>query len=268
MNIMIKTGIAGAIIAALAGCDDDAPPKNSIWSYVNTADETLWKLCHGKENSCTLIADSKHFAAVVNNKPDDDCAAGNLYILEHKRTTFRRVDTGGCAAGTTLIKSTFPDNILTAVKVMNNNQLLKVYPIGQWSMRLDTAGDNVPPTDAEKARFISQWTVVKNVYSVIGNYDNSSILLVDCPNVGDVKSIKFVTGSHSYRNNEFSLSLDGKTFALPADNAADVNHWNKIFTALEYAETIVAEAGGVKQTFNINRAAAENFFTARSCVKY
>ncbi|WP_437616291.1 hypothetical protein [Erwinia sp. V71] len=268
MNIMIKAGIAGVLVAALAGCnDDDAPPKNSIWSYVNTADETLWKLCHGKENSCTLLTDSKHFAAVVNNKPDDGCAAGNLYILEHKRTTFRRVETGGCAPGTSIIQSTFPDNILTAVKVMNNNQMIKVYPIGQWSMRLDVAGDHVPPTDAEKARFISQWAVVKNVYSVIGNYDNSSILLVDCPNTGDVKAIKFITGNNSYRNHEFSLSIDDTRYPLPDDASGDVNSWNKIFTALQSAETVTAQAGDVTQTFNINKAAAEHFFAAHSCVK-
>ena len=85
---MKKVIIAAALLPRL-GFAHQAVAVNTatemIWGTKGDNEITLSQVCGGQNNTCRIVGQTKHYAAVLNNKSKSGCAFGDLYRGDHRQ---------------------------------------------------------------------------------------------------------------------------------------------------------------------------------------
>lgn len=58
----------------------DNSPADTIWAFKGDGGKSLWQVCGGQSNSCTIIANTKYYVAVLNHKSATGCAFGDFML--------------------------------------------------------------------------------------------------------------------------------------------------------------------------------------------
>lgn len=134
-----------------AAVSPDAPPPDTIWAFPGEGGQTLWQACGGQTSSCSIIANTKYYVAVLNHKSARGCAFGDFYIAARHTTSWQQYDTGTCSPDAYIQKGTISRGQYLSVNISVNGVLVKQYPIGYWSMQKEFSGSNRPSWDKAKA---------------------------------------------------------------------------------------------------------------------
>lgn len=129
----------------------DGAPADTIWTFKGDNGKSLWQVCGGKNGSCTIIAYTKYYVAVLNRKSAHSCAFGDFYVAARDTASWRQYDTGTCSADAYIRKGTISHGQYLSVDIGVNGVLVKQFPIGYWSMRKEFSGKNRPSWDKAKA---------------------------------------------------------------------------------------------------------------------
>ena len=130
---------------------NNAPPPNTIWSYTAGKGPTLWQVCGGAQNTCTIIANTKYYAAVVNQKPFGNCTRGDLYIVDRSGVgVWARVENMPCGPDSWIRKGSIKGGQYVSVDIGVGDKTVKQYPIGYWSDQKEFSGPNRPSWDKAK----------------------------------------------------------------------------------------------------------------------
>jgi len=134
-----------------AAVSPNAPPPDTIWAFPGEGGKTLWEACGGQSSSCSIIANTKYYVAVLNHKSVRGCAFGDFYIAARDTTSWQQYDTGTCSPDAYIQKGTISRGQYLSVDISVNGVLVKQYPIGYWSMQKEFSGSNRPSWDKAKA---------------------------------------------------------------------------------------------------------------------
>jgi hypothetical protein len=127
-----------------AAISPDGPPANTIWEFTGNTGKTLWQACGGKSNSCSIIANTKYYVAVLNRKSAQECAFGDFYIAARDTSSWQQYETGTCSPDAYIRKGTINNGQYLSVDIGVNGVLVQQYPIGYWSMQKEFSGKRRP----------------------------------------------------------------------------------------------------------------------------
>lgn len=145
----IKTGPGEAGTAPVAPApvsapvSPDAPPPNTIWTFVNNG-TTLWQACGGQNSACVIVGNSKWYVAVLNRRSATGCAFGDFYVADRSSAAWHRYDTGTCSADAYIQQGSISHGQYSSVDILINGSLVKQFPIGYWSAQKSFSGGNRP----------------------------------------------------------------------------------------------------------------------------
>jgi len=122
---------------------DDAP-ANTIWTFKGDGGKSLWQVCGGQYSSCTIIANTKYYVAILNRKSAHSCAFGDFYVAARDSSSWRQYDTGTCSPDAWIRKGSINNGQYLSVDIGVNNQVVQQYPIGYWSMKKEFSGSRRP----------------------------------------------------------------------------------------------------------------------------
>lgn len=123
---------------------DGSAPANTIWTFKGDGGTSLWQVCGGKNSSCTIIANTKYYVAILNRKSAHSCAFGDFYVAARASSSWQRYDTGTCSSDAWIRKGTISNGQYLSVDIGVNNQIVQQYPIGYWSMKKEFSGNRRP----------------------------------------------------------------------------------------------------------------------------
>ncbi|WP_294350868.1 hypothetical protein [Providencia sp.] len=121
----------------------------------NTATETIWgakgdneialsQVCGGQNSTCRIVGQTKHYAAVLNNKSKSGCAFGDIYIVGITDKVWVQGDTGTCSPNAYIQKGTINNGQYSSVDIVVGGNVVKRFPIGYWSAQKEYSGKNKP----------------------------------------------------------------------------------------------------------------------------
>lgn len=130
----------------------DGAPANTIWTFKGEGGKSLWQACGGENSSCTIIANTKYYVAILNRKSAHSCAFGDFYVAARDSASWQQYDTGTCSTDAWIRKGSISNGQYLSVDIGVNNQLVQQYPIGYWSMLKEFSGKRRPSWDKVKAK--------------------------------------------------------------------------------------------------------------------
>ncbi|WP_235163306.1 hypothetical protein [Serratia fonticola] len=130
----------------------DGAPANTIWTFKGDGGKSLWQVCGGENSSCTIIANTKYYVAILNRKSTHSCAFGDFYIVARDTTSWKQYDTGTCSPDAWIRKGTINNGQYLSVDIGVNDTRVQQYPIGYWSMQKEFSGKRRPSWDKVKAK--------------------------------------------------------------------------------------------------------------------
>lgn len=130
----------------------DGAPADTIWTFTGDDGKSLWHVCGGQNSSCTIIANTKYYVAILNRKSAHSCAFGDFYVADRDAASWHQYDTGTCSPDAWIRKGSINNGQYLSVDIGVNNQLVQQYPIGYWSMRKEFSGKRRPSWDKVKAK--------------------------------------------------------------------------------------------------------------------
>ncbi|EBO9655632.1 hypothetical protein DUU53_25985 [Salmonella enterica subsp. enterica serovar Berlin] len=122
----------------------DGAPADTIWAFKGDGGKSLWQVCGGKNSSCTIIANTKYYVAVLNRKSATGCAFGDFYVAARDTASWQQYDTGTCSADAYIRKGSINNGQYLSVDIGINGVLVKQFPIGYWSMQKEFSGSRRP----------------------------------------------------------------------------------------------------------------------------
>lgn len=126
-------------------------PAGTVWEFAGDNGKTLWGVCGGSSSTCSIVANTKYYVAVMNHTSARGCAFGDFYIVARHTTSWQQYDTGTCSPDAYIQKGTISRGQYLSVDISVNGVLVKQYPIGYWSMQKEFSGSNRPSWDKAKA---------------------------------------------------------------------------------------------------------------------
>jgi len=138
--------------AIAAATPAEGAPANTIWTFKGDRGKSLWQVCGGENSSCTIIANTKYYVAILNRKSAHSCAFGDFYIAARDTTSWKQYDTGTCSPDAYIRKGTINNGQYMSVDISINGVLVQQYPIGYWSMQKEFSGKRRPSWDKVKAK--------------------------------------------------------------------------------------------------------------------
>ncbi|MGI1756748.1 MULTISPECIES: inhibitor of vertebrate lysozyme family protein [Serratia] len=129
---------------AVPAAPADGAPANTIWTFKGDGGKSLWQVCGGQNSSCTIIANTKYYVAILNRKSAHSCAFGDFYVVARESSSWQRYDTGTCSSDAWIRKGTISNGQYLSVDIGVNNQIVQQYPIGYWSMKKEFSGNRRP----------------------------------------------------------------------------------------------------------------------------
>lgn len=130
----------------------DGAPANTIWTFKGDGGKSLWQVCGGQNSSCTIIANTKYYVAILNRKSAHSCAFGDFYVAARDSASWQQYDTGTCSTDAWIRKGSISNGQYLSIDIGVNNQLVQQYPIGYWSMQKEFSGKRRPSWDKVKAK--------------------------------------------------------------------------------------------------------------------
>ncbi len=241
--------------------------EGNAWVSVDNHNITLSDRC-GNGEKCSVIANTKYFAGVLNKTPTSSCALGELFIVDKSNMTYKQVDTGTCSSNAYVSKGTFPDKILESVDVVLNGERVKVYPIGQWSMAKDVKVNGMPSWDKGKPKLTAVHWVRDNIH----NPNNNSSLTVKCyidrnSQQQSIIQISYISTTTSFDNSAYSsnklssIEIDSKEYPVHDEKSVfeKESDWVNIIQALRSGSNItVTSINGEKGVFNAEAPMTDN----------
>lgn len=149
-----KTPLPSALPAAPAAPADGAP-ADTIWTFKGDGGKSLWQVCGGQNSSCTIIANTKYYVAVLNRKSATGCAFGDFYVAARDTASWQQYDTGTCSPDAYIRKGSINNGQYLSVDIGINGVLVKQFPIGYWSMRKEFSGSRRPSWSKVKEKISS-----------------------------------------------------------------------------------------------------------------
>ncbi len=122
----------------------DGAPANTIWTFTDNRGQSLWQVCGGQSSSCTIIANTKYYVAIMNRKSAHNCAFGDFYVAARESASWQQYDTGTCSPDAWIRKGSINNGQYLSVDIGVNNQIVQQYPIGYWSMKKEFSGNRRP----------------------------------------------------------------------------------------------------------------------------
>ncbi|EFB2477086.1 hypothetical protein PVS06_000368 [Escherichia coli] len=122
----------------------DGAPANTIWAFTDNRGQSLWQVCGGQNSSCTIIANTKYYVAIMNRKSAHNCAFGDFYVAARESASWQQYDTGTCSPDAWIRKGSINNGQYLSVDISVNNQIVQQYPIGYWSMKKEFSGNRRP----------------------------------------------------------------------------------------------------------------------------
>ncbi|EBL1426559.1 hypothetical protein C8721_004927 [Salmonella enterica subsp. enterica serovar Berta] len=122
----------------------DGAPANTIWTFKDNGGKSLWQVCGAQNSSCTIIASTKYYVAVLNRKSATGCAFGDFYVAARDTASWRQYDTGTCSPDAYIRKGSISNGQYLSVDIGINGVLVKQFPIGYWSMQKEFSGKRRP----------------------------------------------------------------------------------------------------------------------------
>lgn len=138
--------------ALTTAASPDGAPADTIWTFTGDDGKSLWHVCGGQNNSCTIIANTKYYVAILNRKSAHSCAFGDFYVADRDAASWHQYDTGTCSPDAWIRKGSINNGQYLSVDIGVSNQLVQQYPIGYWSMRKEFSGKRRPSWDKVKAK--------------------------------------------------------------------------------------------------------------------
>ncbi|EPS4528013.1 hypothetical protein ACSR9E_05595 [Citrobacter koseri] len=130
----------------------DGAPANTIWTFTGDDGKSLWHVCGDQNSSCTIIANTKYYVAILNRKSAHSCAFGDFYVADRDAASWHQYDTGTCSPDAWIRKGSINNGQYLSVDIGVSNQIVQQYPIGYWSMRKEFSGKRRPSWDKVKAK--------------------------------------------------------------------------------------------------------------------
>ncbi|MGU7301668.1 hypothetical protein ACV2I9_24870, partial [Salmonella enterica subsp. enterica serovar Sandiego] len=122
----------------------DGAPVNTVWTFKGDGGKSLWQVCGGQNSSCTIIASTKYYVAILNRKSAHSCAFGDFYVAARDSASWQRYDTGTCSPDAWIRKGSINNGQYLSVDIGINGELVKQFPIGYWSMKKEFSGSRRP----------------------------------------------------------------------------------------------------------------------------
>ncbi|MBD8454301.1 hypothetical protein [Serratia rubidaea] len=129
---------------AVTAMPADGAPADTIWPFKGDGGKSLWQVCGGQNSSCTIIANTKYYVAILNRKSAHGCAFGDFYVAARDSSSWRQYDTGTCSPDAWIRKGSINNGQYLSVDISVNNQVVQQYPIGYWSMKKEFSGSRRP----------------------------------------------------------------------------------------------------------------------------
>ncbi|EEW0992797.1 hypothetical protein BCB72_004176 [Escherichia coli] len=129
---------------AVTATPADGAPADTIWTFKGDGGKSLWQVCGGQNSSCTIIANTKYYVAILNRKSAHSCAFGDFYVAARDSSSWRQYDTGTCSPDAWIRKGSINNGQYLSVDIGVNNQVVQQYPIGYWSMKKEFSGSRRP----------------------------------------------------------------------------------------------------------------------------
>lgn len=129
---------------AMTATPADGAPADTIWTFKGDGGKSLWQVCGGQNSSCTIIANTKYYVAILNRKSAHSCAFGDFYVAARDSSSWRQYDTGTCSPDAWIRKGSINNGQYLSVNIGVNNQIVQQYPIGYWSMKKEFSGSRRP----------------------------------------------------------------------------------------------------------------------------
>lgn len=129
---------------AVTATPADGAPADTIWPFKGDGGKSLWQVCGGQNSSCTIIANTKYYVAILNRKSAHSCAFGDFYVAARDSSSWRQYDTGTCSPDAWIRKGSINNGQYLSVDIGVNNQVVQQYPIGYWSMKKEFSGNRRP----------------------------------------------------------------------------------------------------------------------------
>lgn len=129
---------------AVTAMPADGAPADTIWPFKGDGGKSLWQVCGGQNSSCTIIANTKYYVAILNRKSAHSCAFGDFYVAARDSSSWRQYDTGTCSPDAWIRKGSINNGQYLSVDIGVNNQVVRQYPIGYWSMKKEFSGSRRP----------------------------------------------------------------------------------------------------------------------------
>ncbi|EKP8450260.1 hypothetical protein P3061_003308 [Escherichia coli] len=129
---------------AVTAMPADGAPADTIWPFKGDGGKSLWQVCGGQNSSCTIIANTKYYVAILNRKSAHSCAFGDFYVAARDSSSWRQYDTGTCSPDAWIRKGSINNGQYLSVDIGVNNQVVQQYPIGYWSMKKEFSGSRRP----------------------------------------------------------------------------------------------------------------------------
>lgn len=117
---------------------------DAIWEAKGDNEIALSQACGGQNNTCRIVGQTKHYAAVLNNKSKSGCAFGDMYIVDLNSNIWVQGDTGTCSPNAYVQKSTINNGQYAAIDIVVGGNVVKRFPIGYWSAQKEYSGKNKP----------------------------------------------------------------------------------------------------------------------------
>jgi len=150
LRALVKGTSESSHTPAATTTSNDAPPANTIWEFTGGNGDTLWSMCGGKQNSCVIVGNTKHVAAVLNHKSASGCALGDFYIIDKDARSWQQRDTGTCSPNAWVRKGSIKGGQYLSVDIGVGNETVIQYPIGYWSDVKEFTGPNRPSWEKAK----------------------------------------------------------------------------------------------------------------------
>ncbi|TKJ90765.1 hypothetical protein EpCFBP13511_09760 [Erwinia persicina] len=128
----------------------DVPPPDTIWEFIRGNGDTMWKMCGGKQSTCTIVANTKYYVAVMNHKSANRCAFGDLYLVDRSTRVWTKADSVTCSPNAWIRKGSIKGGQYLSVDIGIGDTIVKQYPIGYWSAQKEFSGPNRPSWDKAK----------------------------------------------------------------------------------------------------------------------
>lgn len=120
------------------------PVAEAIWGIKGDNGKMLSQVCGGQNNTCRIVGQTKHYAAVLNNKSTSGCAFGDFYVVAITDQVWQQKETGTCSPNAYTQKGTINNGQYSSVDIVVGGNVVKRFPIGYWSAQKEYSGKNKP----------------------------------------------------------------------------------------------------------------------------